>query len=328
MRISTLLGKWMVMMMGFGLVCGYVESLEPRPESKKTERRLLVNMTLVPRASSIGAVCLDGSPPAYHIDRGFGTGIDNWLLQFEGGGWCTDLSSCLERSRTQRGSTLHMKKIEVFSGILSDDPNMNPDFFNWNRVKIRYCDGASFTGDSEYSNGKEVIYFRGKRIWEAIIDDLLSKGLMQAQMVLLSGCSAGGLAAFLHCDALSQVLPESVIIKCMSDAGFFLDVRDISGNDTFSNSFYDLVVLQGVQSSLNKACVASSSFPQQCFFPQYNLPFIRNPFFILNSAYDVYQFRHIFVPPSADPSGSWTPCKLDPKACTPYQISILQGNSS
>jgi len=23
------------------------------------------------------------------------------------------------------------------------------DFFNWNRVKLRYCDGASFSGDSE-----------------------------------------------------------------------------------------------------------------------------------------------------------------------------------
>jgi len=23
------------------------------------------------------------------------------------------------------------------------------DFFNWNRVKLRYCDGASFAGDSE-----------------------------------------------------------------------------------------------------------------------------------------------------------------------------------
>jgi len=24
------------------------------------------------------------------------------------------------------------------------------DFFNWNRVKIRYCDGASFAGDGEH----------------------------------------------------------------------------------------------------------------------------------------------------------------------------------
>jgi hypothetical protein len=27
------------------------------------------------------------------------------------------------------------------------------DFFNWNRVKLRYCDGASFTGDSEHKVG-------------------------------------------------------------------------------------------------------------------------------------------------------------------------------
>lgn len=24
-----------------------------------------------------------------------------------------------------------------------------PDFYNWNRVAIRYCDGSSFTGDVE-----------------------------------------------------------------------------------------------------------------------------------------------------------------------------------
>ena len=23
------------------------------------------------------------------------------------------------------------------------------DFYNWNRVKVRYCDGSSFTGDVE-----------------------------------------------------------------------------------------------------------------------------------------------------------------------------------
>lgn len=27
-----------------------------------------------------------------------------------------------------------------------------PDFYNWNRVKIRYCDGSSFTGDVEAVN--------------------------------------------------------------------------------------------------------------------------------------------------------------------------------
>lgn len=26
------------------------------------------------------------------------------------------------------------------------------DFYNWNRVKVRYCDGSSFTGDVEAVN--------------------------------------------------------------------------------------------------------------------------------------------------------------------------------
>lgn len=29
------------------------------------------------------AVCLDGSPPAYHLMRGFGTGSDKWLVHLE-----------------------------------------------------------------------------------------------------------------------------------------------------------------------------------------------------------------------------------------------------
>lgn len=35
-----------------------------------------------------------------------------------------------------------------------------PDFYNWNRVKLRYCDGASFAGDSIFDNG--VLLFNKK----------------------------------------------------------------------------------------------------------------------------------------------------------------------
>lgn len=48
-----------------------------------SDGRLLVNMTLVRNASLVGAYCLDGSLPAYHLHRGFGAGVNNWLLQFE-----------------------------------------------------------------------------------------------------------------------------------------------------------------------------------------------------------------------------------------------------
>lgn len=44
-----------------------------------------------------------------------------------------------------------------------------------------------------------------------------------------------------------------------------------------------------------------------------------------NNLFDL-QFHHIFVPPYADPHGQWNRCKLNPAACTPVQIDILQGS--
>uniref|UniRef100_A0A7N0UPU7 Pectin acetylesterase n=1 Tax=Kalanchoe fedtschenkoi TaxID=63787 RepID=A0A7N0UPU7_KALFE len=289
------------------------------------EERLLVNMTLVRNSSVHGAYCLDGSFPAYHLNRGFGAGARNWLLQFEGGGWCNDVKSCMDRANSRRGSTRYMSKYEVFSGILSNNASLNPDFYNWNRVKIRYCDGASFAGDSMYNNGTSVLYFRGQRIWQSIILDLLPKGLKYARKALLSGCSAGGLATFLHCDNFTSYLPKSATVKCLSDAGFFLDVRDISLNHTMRSFYEDLVSLQGIEKNLNNHCTSNFLFPKLCIFPQYAMRYIRTPFFILNSAYDVYQFHHILVPPSADLHGRWNRCKNNPADCNASQMDILQG---
>lgn len=287
-----------------------------------SEERLLVNMTLVRNA---GAYCLDGSMPGYHLHRGFGAGARNWILQFEGGGWCNDIESCLERAKTRRGSTRYMNKREVFSGILSNNASFNPDFYNWNRVKLRYCDGASFAGDSKFDNGTSLLYFRGEKIWQAIILDLLPKGLQHARKALLSGCSAGGLASFLHCDNFTRHLPRNASVKCLSDGGFFLDIRDISLNHSIRSFYEDLISLQGIEQNLEKNCTSSRYYPKQCFFPQYALRYITTPFFILNSAYDVYQFHHILVPPSADMHGHWNRCKLNPAACNTNQIHILQG---
>lgn len=41
---------------------------------------------------------------------------------------------------------------------------------------------------------------------------------------LLSGCSAGGLASILHCDEFRDLFPRTTKVKCLSDAGLFLDV--------------------------------------------------------------------------------------------------------
>ncbi|MFS8013604.1 putative pectinacetylesterase/NOTUM [Helianthus anomalus] len=98
---------------------------------------------------------------------------------------------------------------------------------------------------------------------------------------------------------------------------------DISMLHTQRTFFQQLVTLQGIEPNLDENCTSSISDPKQCIFPQYLLKHITPPLFILNSAYDVYQFHHILVPPSADPHGHWNRCKLNPKACSADQISLL-----
>lgn len=82
--------------------------------------------------------------------------------------------------------------------------------------------GGSFSGNREDtptgSKGKPV-YYRGLRNLNAIIDHLLvNKGMQQAKEVVISGCSAGGIACYMHCDALADRLAP-IPVKCICDAG-------------------------------------------------------------------------------------------------------------
>jgi hypothetical protein len=83
---------------------------------------------------------------------------------------------------TKLGSSNYFEQEVAFQGVLSSDPSQNPEFFNWNKVAIRYCDGASFSGrpEAEFKNGTRL-FFRGQLIWEAIIDELLSMGMSDAK---------------------------------------------------------------------------------------------------------------------------------------------------
>ncbi|KAE8728873.1 Pectin acetylesterase 5 [Hibiscus syriacus] len=292
----------------------------------------LVPLTLLYTAQATGAFCLDGSLPGYHFQNGFGSGSANWLLHLEGGGWCNSIETCNARKGTALGSSKYMDGVQ-FDGILSPHPTQNPDFYNWNRVKIRYCDGASFAGhpESEFKNGTEL-FFRGQLIWEAIMKELLSLGLSEAKQVMdlmtlqagmdLEGCtsfriSAGGLASFIHCDAFRDHLPKNATVKCLADAGFFLNEPDVLGNRTILAFYHDIVQLQGVAKSLGKNCV---EIMEPCFFPQEIIKNVRIPFFIVNPAYDSWQIQNILVPVASDPQGYWSSCRLSIQKCDSTQI--------
>ncbi|TVU36213.1 hypothetical protein EJB05_18137, partial [Eragrostis curvula] len=283
-----------------------------------------VELTLLHSAVEKGAVCLDGSPPAYQLQRGFGSGAHSWLVYLAGGAWCNSTETCSERKVTDLGSSHFMKEF-AFDGILSNKHPINPDFYNWNKVFIRYCDGASFAGDAEVEDQDgSKLFFRGLRIWEVVIDELMRIGLADAKQTLLLGCSSGGLATLLHCDNFRARFPQEVAVKCLSDAGFFLDIKDLSGERSFRSLCEGVVQLQNVRKVLPKDCLAKKD-PTECFFPAELIKSISTPTFILNSAYDSWQIRNVLAPNGSYPGDSWSSCKDNIRNCSTSQIDVLHG---
>lgn len=319
---------WVSGLMGF-LLCNWVDGFENLNVTKHqfmdgyglSTPPLMVGLSLIAGAASTGAVCLDGTLPGYHLHRGYGSGANSWLIHLEGGGWCNTIRTCVFRKKTPHGSSTHMEKLIPFTGILSNRAEENPDFYNWNRVKLRYCDGASFSGDSQ--NEAKTLYFRGQRIWLAAMKDLMSKGMHYANQALLSGCSAGGLATILHCDEFRELFPRTTRVKCLSDAGLFLDVIDVSGGRTLRHMFGGVVRLQQVGKMLPQACTSRLD-PTLCFFPQNLIPLTKTPLFLLNAAYDSWQILASLAPHSADPRGYWQKCRLNYAYCSSSQIQVLQ----
>ncbi|KAK1430795.1 hypothetical protein QVD17_13810 [Tagetes erecta] len=295
--LSSCHRKWCVR--GSSQACGDPRHAFPPPLNiEKIQTSSGVKLTVIESAVAKGAVCLDGSPPAYQFDKGFGNGVNNWLVHIQGGGWCDTTNDCVARKTLiyGLGSSKLMPELN-FTGILSNQQDQNPNFYNWNRVYMRYCDGSSFTSDVEQVDQDNNLYYRGARVFNAIVEELMSIGMKDAQNALLSGCSAGGLASILHCDKFHAYFSPSTRVKCVSDAGFFphVDQRKI----------YLSSVLQ-------------------CFYPQFTMPYINTPIFIVNSAYDTWQVSNMFATNESDPNGEFTKCKNDLNECSATQLKRLQ----
>ncbi|KAG8390824.1 hypothetical protein BUALT_Bualt01G0123700 [Buddleja alternifolia] len=280
-----------------------------------------VDVTILESAVSKGAVCLDGSPPAYQYAKGFGDGAKNWMVYLEGGGWCDSKSDCLKRANEALGSS---KKItpNYFGGILSQSRTTNLDFYNWNRVMVRYCDGSSFTGDVEEIDQETNLHRRGARVFNAIVEDLLAKGMKNASNVMLVGNSAGGLATILNCDHFRALVPSASKLKCIADSGFFIRAKDLPGAEERESYYARVVEFHNITRFLPKSCTSKMD-PGLCFFPENLVGDIQTPLFLLNSAFDKFQITYKLKPHPAD-EPQWQNCIQNIGVCSPGQLQIIR----
>lgn len=111
--------------------------------------------------------------------------------------------------------------------MISNSSTANPLLYNYNHVFINYCDGGSYAGavSDPVTVGSQQIFYRGRYILDGVYAELFKLGLSSASTVIVSGCSAGGLAVYMHLDYISAkihaVSPSTRVVGAPG-AGFFL----------------------------------------------------------------------------------------------------------
>lgn len=112
------------------------------------------------------AVCNDNTSAVYYFRAGFGDGINKWVIRQQGGGWCYDETSCLNRQKNSPKYTsstlcpLTMNDSTTIAGtghegILSSNKSENPIFYNANQVYLWYCSSDSHLGNT--TKGLELL---------------------------------------------------------------------------------------------------------------------------------------------------------------------------
>ena len=274
------------------------------------------------------ALCLDGSAGGFYFRPGQGAASSTWVIELEGGGWCTSLSDCQSRAATDIGSSKSWPATGCpgmdggSNGMLSSNCAVNP-LCNATMAHFNYCDGGSFASFVEApvsSGGAHPIdlYFRGASIFNASVAALLAKGMSKADNIILKGCSAGGLATWLHADYffdwMAAAAPGARVVS-VPDAGFFMDHNTTTGAPSMTPQ-YKWVAQTMSTLQTDAGCLAAHPGDDawRCFLAQEVLPFVTSPVFATQDLVDSWQMANIYR----------LPCIGNLSACTPAELAAMQ----
>ncbi|NP_001161614.1 notum protein precursor [Saccoglossus kowalevskii] len=263
-------------------LCGFV------PELPKMKLRYLENTTVT---------CNDGSPAGYYLYPS--NGSTRWLIFLEGGWYCFDDDSCQSRWESMRGlmSSTRWTPEKAGSGLLSPDPEENPNWWNANKVFIPYCSSDVWSGTARADQGGYA--FMGALILQEVIRELIPQGLLVANKILLAGSSAGGTGVLLNLDYVSDMLSaagSNAVVRGICDSGWFLDTvqhRAQPCTNTLSCAPSE-VIKRGIKlwsGQVPARCSEEYSYNDQwkCFFGYRIYPTLQTPVFIFQWLYDEAQ---------------------------------------
>ena len=193
--------------------------------------------------------------------------------------------------------------------LCDDSPATNPEFYGYNHVWLPYCSGDLWSGQKlkpttlpmpTGAGGVDTnvsVYFSGHFILEAALEALDELGLDDAELIVVSGNSAGGIGMWLSIDYINDRYVNPRVVG-VSIAGFYAYSFPYTGpgHTDPSNGLADFRAsawpshVKLWDSYMNKQCVKKNKAEYwACMLANYSYPYVVTPIFIAEALTDQLQ---------------------------------------
>uniref|UniRef100_A0A8C7K0I1 Notum, palmitoleoyl-protein carboxylesterase n=1 Tax=Oncorhynchus kisutch TaxID=8019 RepID=A0A8C7K0I1_ONCKI len=224
------------------------------------------------------ATCNDGSPAGYYIKESKGS--KRWLIFLEGGWYCFNRQTCDTRYQTMRRFMSSLKWPRTRTGQHTISLS-SPSRF------IPYCSSDAWSGASAKTDQSDYA-FMGSVIIKEVVNELLTKGLDSAKVLLLAGSSAGGTGVLLNVDRVAEHLESrgqgEIQVRGLADSGWFLDNKQYRSTDCHSTISCDPT--EAIRRGIRQTHIGEE---WNCFFGYKVYPTLKSPVFVVQWLFDEAQ---------------------------------------
>jgi hypothetical protein len=231
--------------------------------------------------SGTKALCNDGTPAAMYYGKG---DPDRLIVYFQGGFQCWDQASCDKRysDSVDLMSSKNYPNSITLGGVLDSRANVSKYFHNASKIYLPYCSSDVFAGNFSAFGYQ----FLGQEIVLAAIARIKLLGYSAVKDLFVAGGSAGGRAAAFNIELFERSFSYSRV-RGFFDSPLWLDIKPLY--DTWPGSEgLALFMHDNFRFTPLQACLDAVPKPHLCFLTQYQLFYVRQPFFIASSQYDSF----------------------------------------
>ena len=252
------------------------------------------------------AICNDNTKATFYIRRQL---EKKWIVFFEGGGFCASFEDCNKRYLNKDSTVFMTSNIlpdkVIGRDLLSASKYENPTFSEYSHVLVPYCSSDLWLGSK--TNPKESFHFvndssadnfsfRGHTIFRSVFLDLLHQyNLSNAEEIIISGSSAGGIGVLNHADwVLNHVIKSRGLnakLFSVVDSAWFINFQGslkAQVNPEFV-SFANISLRACTDFSHGHTCCPSAS----CMISRRYYPSSVHSLFV-SSMYDSFLLRDVF----------------------------------